>query len=138
MSKIINNLKPGNGKPGGKEDATVASAEKIIADVAAESQPPAAETKAVAPPKELSMQEKIMKVENLQLVIEKRAKLVETRMQLDRFQTASNDFNCSMRLSDSDGNNFTTSFTPGIKKVIDFLKDSFDRSIEEVEKKIVF
>ncbi len=90
------------------------------------------------PKKELTLAEKINKVENLQLIVEKRAKLVQTRSEIERFQTASNDFNCSMRLSDSDGNVFTTSFTPGIKKVIDFLKSAFDASIAEVENKINF
>jgi len=84
------------------------------------------------------MMEKILKIENLQLVIEKRAKLVQTRSELDRFQISSNDFNCSMRLNDSDGNLFTASFTPGIKKVIDFLKSQFDASIIEAESKITF
>ena len=90
------------------------------------------------PKKEMTMMEKILKIENLQLVIEKRAKLVQTRSELDRFQISSNDFNCTMRLNDSDGNVFTTSFTPGIKKVIDFLKSSFDASITETENKITF
>jgi hypothetical protein len=81
---------------------------------------------------------KILKVENLQLVVEKRAKLVQTRSELERFQISSNDFNCTMRLNDSDGNVFTTSFTPGIKKVIDFLRLSFDQSIADVEKHIDF
>ena len=76
--------------------------------------------------------------ENLALVIEKRTKLVQTRSELERFQTSSNDFNCTMRLNDSDGNVFTTSFTPGIKKVIDFLKTQFDASITEAESKITF
>jgi hypothetical protein len=31
-----------------------------------------------------------------------------------------------------------TSFTPGIKKVIDFLKNHFDASISETESKITF
>lgn len=95
--------------------------------------PPAPELK-----KELTLMERILKVENLQLVIEKRGKLVQTRSELERFQKASNDFNCSMRLNDSDGNVFTTSFTPGIKKVIEFLKASFDASIAETEQKITF
>jgi hypothetical protein len=93
---------------------------------------------AAEPKKEMTMMEKILKVENLQLVVEKRAKLVQTRSELERFQISSNDFNCSMRLNDSDGNVFTTSFTPGIKKVIDFLKSSFDASIVDVENKITF
>jgi len=43
-----------------------------------------------------------------------------------------------MRLNDSDGNVFITSFIPGIKKVIDFLKSTFDASIVDVENKITF
>ncbi|MEI6885557.1 MAG: hypothetical protein WCO02_13790, partial [Bacteroidota bacterium] len=90
------------------------------------------------PVKEMTLMEKILKVENFQLVIEKRAILVQTRSELQRLQTASNDFNCYMMLNDSDGNVFTTSFTPGIKKVIDFLRSSFDASISDVENKITF
>ena len=41
---------------------------------------------------ELTLMEKILKVENLQLIIEKRAKLVQTRSELERFQISSNDF----------------------------------------------
>ena len=90
------------------------------------------------PIKEMTLIEKILKIKNLQFVIEKRAKLVQTRSELDRFQISSNDFNCTMRLNDSDGNVFTTSFTPGIKKVIDILKSLFDASITDVEGKIKF
>ena len=86
----------------------------------------------------MNLIKKILRIENLQLVIEKRAKPVQTHSELDRFQISSNDFNCTMRLNDSDGNVFTTSFTPGIKKVIDFLRSSFDASISDVEGKIKF
>jgi len=137
-------MKPGNGKPNGGEIAiaktilgpAIVPGDKKEADLPSnhiESSAPIHE-----PKKELTMQEKILKIENLQLVIEKRAKLVQTRSELDRFQISSNDFNCSMRLNDSDGNVFTTSFTPGIKKVIEFLKTAFDSSISEVEGKITF
>ena len=74
------------------------------------------------PKKEMTMLEKILKVENLQLVVEKRAKLVQTRSELERFQISSNDFNCSMRLNDSDGNVFTTSFTPESRKSLIFSR----------------
>ena len=125
----------GNGNGNGKESHET----KQITAAAA----PTAEKKEPVPPapelkKELTLIERILKVENLQLVIEKRGKLVQTRSELERFQTASNDFNCSMRLNDPDGNVFTTSFTPGIKKVIEFLKSSFDASIAETEEKITF
>ena len=156
MSKNSTVLKPTNGKAKVNAvvaDATVVAAEQIIAEVAADAEvvkpilviePEAAaevipEVTGIAPVvKEMTMMEKILKVENLQLVVEKRAKLVQTRSELDRFQTSSNDFNCSMRLNDSDGNVFTTSFTPGVKKVVEFLREAFDQSIEDVEKKITF
>jgi len=145
MTKLTNTaLKPGNGKPSAEEMT-------IVKAILNPSESQTEETKTVLqiepekpviptpePKKEMTMMEKILKIENLQLVIEKRAKLVQTRSELDRFQISSNDFNCSMRLNDSDGNVFTTSFTPGIKKVIDFLKSSFDASIAETESKITF
>ncbi|NVN97625.1 hypothetical protein HXX01_05395 [Candidatus Nomurabacteria bacterium] len=89
-------------------------------------------------PKELTLEDKIRKVENLQLIVNKRARIVEVRSELDRFQISSNDFNCKLRLTDSDGNQFDTSFTPGIKKVIEFLKDQFDESLRQIEEQITF
>ena len=88
--------------------------------------------------RELTLQEKINKIENLQLIVEKRERLVGTRSELEKFQTSSNDFNCTLRLNDSDGNVFSTSFTPGVKKVVEFLKGSFDSSIESIEDQIKF
>jgi len=88
--------------------------------------------------KEPTLDERIHKVENLQLLVTKRTKLIQTRSELERFQIGSNDFNCNMQLKDSDGNAFTTSFTPGIKKVVEFLKSNFDGSIKEIEEKIRF
>ena len=147
MSKLSSVLKPTNGKsqPGQimvvrpsfssfqTEPAEEAAFDEVPEPVAEVKPVP---VKVVKP--ELTLLEKILKVENLQLIIEKRAKLVQTRSELERFQISSNDFNCSMRLNDSDGNVFTTSFTPGVKKVIDFLKSSFDASISEAEEKINF
>ncbi|NTW88192.1 MAG: hypothetical protein HGB26_03515 [Desulfobulbaceae bacterium] len=134
MSKVTAELTKsisGNGN-GSHEPKQITAAPAPVAEKK-EPVPPAPELK-----KEMTLMERILKVENLQLVIEKRGKLVQTRSELERFQTASNDFNCSMRLNDSDGNVFTTSFTPGIKKVIEFLKASFDASIAETEQKITF
>jgi hypothetical protein len=140
MSKLSAVLKPTNGgsekgqimvvKPSFTAFPTEKSEEVPVSEVKPDPE-------VIAKP-EMTMQEKILKVENLQLIVEKRAKLVQTRSELERFQISSNDFNCSMRLNDSDGNVFTTSFTPGVKKVIDFLKASFDASIIEVEGKITF
>jgi hypothetical protein len=148
MSKITAPVqKPSNGGSSKEEAAVIVAASSILGPEKSKaeqlkpvlkSEPEKPVVHAPAPVKEMTLTEKILKIENLQLVIEKRAKLVQTRSELERFQTASNDFNCSMRLNDSDGNVFTTSFTPGIKKVIDFLRTSFDASINDVETKITF
>ena len=140
-------LKPGNGKPTTEDLAGLAVVKTVLSPestkteekkslIKIEPEKPVIPTP--EPKKEMTLIEKILKVENLQLVVEKRAKLVQTRSELERFQVSSNDFNCTMRLNDSDGNVFTTSFTPGIKKVIEFLKSAFDGSIAEVENKITF
>jgi len=137
MHKVASEVnKPTNGKSKAGENAAVVAAKEIINTPAPEAKKEDAPVPEVK--KEMTLMEKIMKVENLQLIVEKRAKLVQTRSELERFQVSSNDFNCSLRLNDSDGNVFTSSFTPGIKKVIDFLKTSFDASIADVEKKISF
>ena len=145
MTKLTNTaLKPGNGKPSA-EEMTVNKTVLNPAENKTEEKKPVLQIEpekslipAPEPRKEMTIMEKILRIENLQLVVEKRAKLVQTRSELDRFQISTNDFNCTMRLNDSDGNVFTTSFTPGIKKVIDFLKSSFDASIAETESKITF
>ena len=147
MTIITAPVKKTNGKASTEEKAVVAAMKTVISPETpkTEEKAPVAKVEPEKPvipvpelKKEMTMMEKILKVENLQLVVEKRAKLVQTRSELERFQISSNDFNCSMRLNDSDGNVFTTSFTPGIKKVIDFLKSSFDASITDVENKITF
>jgi hypothetical protein len=136
IAKEITGKIGGNGNGNGKAEPV---AEQPMQEVQHKEEPikipvpPAPEVK-----KELTVTEKILKIENLQLVITKRQKLLETHSQLERFQLGSNDFNCTMKLSDSDGNVFTTSFTPGIKKVIEFLRASFESSIAETEKQINF
>ena len=118
-----------------------ATASKPVEQAKANANPSMAVVKVEQPSqekKEMTLDERIHRVESLQLLVSKRSKLMQTRMELERFQIGSNDFNCNMQLKDSDGNAFTTGFTPGIKKVIDFLKASFDASIQEVENKIKF
>jgi hypothetical protein len=136
MTKVTSSvLKPTNGGADSHEKTgmTVVKPQQSPSFKLPEEKAPVPEVK-----KELTLAEKISKVENLQLIVEKRAKLVQTRSEIERFQISSNDFNCSLRLNDSDGNVFTSSFTPGIKKVIEFLKSAFDSSIAEVENKINF
>ena len=141
-----------NAKPNGKENLTVSKDGEISAGHSAaplEELPEQPKSivgtiiaeeiaKVIPPAKVLSLDERINKVENLQLLVNKRTKLVEARRDLEKFQIGSNDFNCNFMLKDSEGNTFSTTFTPGIKKVIEFLKSSFDNSVEEIEEQITF
>ena len=147
MTKLSEVLRPTNGKSETGQVSVIRPAVSSFPVPTQEPAPVAVVPEPVAEVKpepvkivkpELTLMEKILKVENLQLIIEKRSKLVQTRSELEKFQISSNDFNCSMRLNDSDGNVFTTSFTPGVKNVIDFLKASFDQSISDAEGKINF
>ena len=147
MTKLSEVLRPTNGKSETGQVSVIRPAVSSFPVPTQEPAPVAVVPEPVAEVKpepvkivkpELTLMEKILKVENLQLIIEKRSKLVQTRSELEKFQISSNDFNCSMRLNDSDGNVFTTSFTPGVKKVIDFLKASFDQSTSDAEDKINF
>ena len=107
MNKLTDTLKKqGNGKPTAEEKAiltVVSPVHNPDVNIPKEKKP------VIEVKKEMTLMEKILKVENLQLVVEKRAKLVQTRSELERFQVSSNDFNCTMRLNDSDGNVFLIS-----------------------------
>ena len=139
--------KPGSNGGSKIEKAAEKAVETLVASIPAVEQKveevvlppaPAVVEKPIIVIRELTLQEKINKIENLQLIVEKRERLVGTRSELEKFQTSSNDFNCTLRLNDSDGNVFSTSFTPGVKKVVEFLKGSFDSSIESIEDQIKF
>jgi hypothetical protein len=132
--------KPGSNGGSKLEKAAEKAVENLVASIpGAEKKVEEIKLPAAAPVvRELTLQEKINKIENLQLIVEKRERLVSTRSELEKFQTSSNDFNCTLRLNDSDGNVFTTSFTPGVKKVVEFLKGSFDSSITAIEDNIKF
>lgn len=129
MNKPANSAAVKTNQPVASEKPTMA----VVSAIKTEQPSPAPE-----PPRELTLEEKIQRVENLQLLVTKRSRIIATRGELDRFQISSNDFNCALDLTDSDGNKFRTTFTPGVKKVVEFLKRSFDESIQEVEQQIQF
>ena len=116
---------PGNGK----------SDMKVLPEVKSAPEKKPEET---ARPKEMTLDERIFHVEKLKALVEKRVHMVDTRKDLELFQLASSDFNCRMDLLDNKGNKFSTTNTIGIKKVIEFLKDAFDKSITDVENQIRF
>ncbi len=92
-----------------------------------------------APPKpELTLDQKIEKIENLKTLIEKREKLEASRKKLNSFIIGSNNFNESIVLTDEHGNTFKASNSEVFAKVIDVINETLVEKITEVEEQIEF
>ena len=91
-----------------------------------------------APVPELTLEQKIEKVENLKLLIEKREILEDSRKKLNAFVIGSPQFGENIKLTDEHGNTFQTSNTEVLSKVIATIKDTLVEKIKEIETEIKF
>ena len=91
-----------------------------------------------APIPELTLEQKIEKVENLKLLIEKREILEDSRKKLNSFVIGSPQFGENIKLTDEHGNTFQTSNTEVLTKVITTIKDTLVEKIKEIETEIKF
>ncbi len=91
-----------------------------------------------APKKELTLDQKIEKVENLKILIEKREKLEESRKKLSSFVVGSNQFSEKIVLTDDRGNSFNTSNSEVFTKVVGTINETLITKISEIEKQIEF
>ncbi len=87
---------------------------------------------------QLTLDQKIEKVENLKILIEKREKLEESRKKLSSFVVGSNQFSEKIVLSDDRGNTFTTSNSEVFKKVVATINETLVTKVSEIEKQIEF
>jgi len=87
---------------------------------------------------ELTLEQRIEKVENLKILIEKREILEESRKKLNAFVVGSPQFGENIKLTDENGNNFQTSNTEVFTKVIDTIKTTLVEKIKEIEQEIQF
>ena len=90
------------------------------------------------PKKELTLEQKIEKVENLSILIEKREKLEESRKKLSSFVVGSNQFSEKIVLTDDRGNTFITSNSEVFAKVVATISETLISKISEIEKQIEF
>jgi hypothetical protein len=88
--------------------------------------------------KELTLDQKIEKVENLKILIEKREKLEESRKKLSSFVIGSHQFSEKIVLSDDRGNSFNTSNSEVFAKVVGTINETLITKISEIEKQIEF
>ena len=91
-----------------------------------------------SPVPELTLEQKIEKVETLKMLIEKREILEDSRKKLNSFVIGSPQFGESIKLTDENGNSFQTSNTEVLTKVIATIKETLIEKIAEIEKEIKF
>ena len=87
----------------------------------------------VVVPRKLSLDERIQKVEDLSLLIDRYRILNESRRKLQTFQLGADGLSSSIQLRDAAGNEFRTSNSAVINTVIEEMKRTLDTKVREVE-----
>ena len=85
-----------------------------------------------------TLEEKIQKVEDLTLLIDRYRALAESRRKLQTFQIGADSMSSTILLRDAAGNEFRTSNSAVITTVIDEMKRTLDVKVREVETLINF
>ena len=86
--------------------------------------------------RKLSLDEKIQRVEDLTLLIDRWRTLNESRRKLQTFQIGADSLSSVILLRDAAGNEFKTSNSSVITSVIDEMKRTLDGKVKEVEEQI--
>ena len=87
-------------------------------------------------PRKLSLDEKIQRVEDLTLMIDRWRTLSESRRKLQTFQIGADSLSSVILLRDAAGNEFKTSNSSVITSVIDEMKRTLEAKFREVEEQI--
>ncbi len=87
-------------------------------------------------PRKLSLDEKIQRVEDLTLLIDRWRTLNESRRKLQTFQIGADSLSSVILLKDAAGNEFKTSNSSVITSVIDEMKRTLDVKVRECEEQI--
>lgn len=85
-----------------------------------------------------TLEEKIQKVEDLTLLIDRYRALADSRRKLQTFQIGADSLSSTILLKDAAGNEFRTSNSSVITTVIDEMKRTLDSKVREVETLINF
>ena len=94
---------------------------------------------ASAPEPELTLEQKISKVEDLTMVIDRWRKLIESRRNLQTFKLSTDGMSNHLRLMDTaSGHEFKTYNTAVISSVLEVIRKTLDEKVSEVESQIRF
>ena len=92
----------------------------------------------VEAPRKLTLDERIQRVEDLSLLIDRWKTLNDSRRKLQTFQIGADSMSSTILLRDAAGNEFRTSNSAVITTVIDEMKRTLDVKVREVETLINF
>ena len=84
-------------------------------------------------PRKLTLDEKIRRVEDLTLLIERSLTLIELRRKLQIFQIGADSLSSTINLRDGSGNEFQTSNSVVISAVIDEMKRILHLKVRDIE-----
>jgi hypothetical protein len=123
-----------------KDETATVAAEATDAKVFELPKPPVVEAPVVVKeePRKLTLDEKIQKVEDLTLLIERFKALAESRRKLQTFHIGADSMSSTIQLRDASGNEFKTSNSAVITTVIEEMKRTLDLKVREVETQINF
>ncbi len=83
------------------------------------------------------LEDRILKVQVLSDLVERREKLKDTFKKLQSFKISTDGSRDLLKITDSKGNDFSTSNTSAIKDVVESLKVSIQKQITETEAQII-
>jgi hypothetical protein len=111
----------------------------VVPEAVTETEAPAVMTIVKEEPVEvrrLTLDEKIQRVEDLSMLIDRWRTLSDSRRKLQTFQIGADSLSSTMLLKDAAGNEFRTSNSAVITSVIDEMRRTLDVKVREVEEMI--
>ena len=90
----------------------------------------------VEEPRKLTLEERIQRVEDLSMLIDRWKTLNDSRRKLQTFQIGADSLSSVILLRDAAGNEFKTSNSSVITSVIDEMKRTLETKVKEVEEMI--
>jgi hypothetical protein len=116
------------------------TAEKVVIEVEAEEVKPTMtvvkDEQFEQAARKLTLEERIQRVEDLTMLIDRWKTLNESRRKLQTFQIGADSLSSVISLRDVNGNEFKTSNSAVITSVIDEMKRTLDAKVREVEEQI--
>jgi len=88
--------------------------------------------------RKLTLEERIQRVEDLSMLIDRLRNLTESRRKLQTFQIGADSLSSVCTLRDANGNEFKTSNSAVITSVVNEMRRTLDEKIQEVELNINF